>query len=65
VHLSIAAYVSAAGRSIPLGEDSASVIAGWNPDETSWLTDGSPQPATRTSWMSDEMTERLHAIAGR
>lgn len=38
VHLTAAAYLTAAGTAIPVG-DSASVIAGWNPGETFWLTD--------------------------
>ena len=32
------AYLSSAGTAIPVG-DAASVIAGWNPGETYWLTD--------------------------
>lgn len=39
VHLTVAAYLSAVSMAIPVSEDSASVIAGWNPDETWWLTD--------------------------
>lgn len=39
VHLTVAAYLSAVGTAIPVSEDTASVIAGWNPDETWWLTE--------------------------
>ncbi|QZY50606.1 hypothetical protein [Leucobacter tenebrionis] len=48
VHLTTHAYLTAAGRAIDLGDPSApdpahnpraSVIAGWNPDQTFWLTD--------------------------
>lgn len=38
VHLSAAAYLQAAGSPIPVDDDSASLIAGWNPDETWWFT---------------------------
>ncbi|WP_430866883.1 hypothetical protein [Demequina aurantiaca] len=54
VHLSVAAYLSLAGISIDVDGTSASVIAGWNPDETYWLTDVSSEPATRTTWMRDD-----------
>lgn len=37
VHLTAAAYLQAAGRAIPVDEDSASVIAGWDPDQTWWF----------------------------
>jgi hypothetical protein len=38
VHLSVAGYLSTAGRALPVGEAST-VLAGWDPDETWWLTD--------------------------
>ena len=39
VHLTTAGYLSTAGRSVPVHADTSSVLAGWNPDETYWLTD--------------------------
>jgi hypothetical protein len=43
VHLTYAGYLSSAGLAIPVedpADDSArSLIAGWNPDATYWLTD--------------------------
>jgi hypothetical protein len=39
VHLSVAGYISASGPAIPAGEDAATVLAGWGPDETLWLND--------------------------
>jgi hypothetical protein len=39
VHLSIAGYISATGLAIPAGEDAATVLAGWGPDQTLWLND--------------------------
>jgi hypothetical protein len=56
VHLSVAGYLSTAGRAIRAG-DAHTVLAGWNPDETWWLTD-SPQridPAVR--WVATGDTE--------
>lgn len=48
VHLTYAGYLSAAGVPIPVDDDTASLIAGWNPDATYWLTDveetGDPVP---------------------
>ncbi len=38
VHLSIAGYIAATGGAIPAG-DAATVLTGWNPDETLWLND--------------------------
>lgn len=38
VHLSVWAYLTAAGRALPVDDDRASVIAGFGPDQTYWLT---------------------------
>jgi hypothetical protein len=40
VHLTVAGYLAAAGTIVEVDDDAASVIAGWNPGETYWLTDG-------------------------
>jgi hypothetical protein len=42
VHLTIACYLEAATRPIPVREGVASAIAGFNPDQTVWLT-GRPE----------------------
>ncbi|MGF6832849.1 hypothetical protein QF015_001014 [Paenarthrobacter sp. TE4293] len=39
VHLTVAGYLSAAGRALPVIEDTSTVIAGWDPGSTIWLTD--------------------------
>ena len=40
VHLSIAGYLTTATRALPIADgEAASVLAGWNPDQTWWLTD--------------------------
>ncbi len=45
VHLTIAGYLAAATKRIEVADGRASVIAGWNPDETVWLR-GSPTPTS-------------------
>ncbi|WOH19784.1 hypothetical protein IRJ34_05525 [Paenarthrobacter sp. GOM3] len=39
VHLTVAGYLNTAGRALPVGPDTATVIAGWDPGSTIWLTD--------------------------
>jgi hypothetical protein len=38
VHLSLGAYLDLAGRALDVDDRSASLIAGWHPDATFWLT---------------------------
>jgi hypothetical protein len=44
VHLTVAGYLTTAGRAVPVRDGVASVLAGWDPDATFWLT-GLPTPA--------------------
>ncbi|MBH0007882.1 hypothetical protein [Salinibacterium sp. SWN1162] len=62
VHLSVAAYLSAAGTAIPVNSDTASVIAGWNPDATYWLTDVEDGERAESSWVRDEETRRWRPL---
>lgn len=39
VHLTALAYLSSANRALHIDTDTSTVIAGWNPDTTIWLTD--------------------------
>lgn len=40
VHLSVTGYLTTATRGLPLGNgDGATMLAGWNPDQTWWLND--------------------------
>jgi hypothetical protein len=40
VHVSVAGYLAAAGRALPVGDgDARAMLAGWEPDATWWLTD--------------------------
>ena len=56
VHLTAAAYLSAAGTAIPVDAERASVIGGFAPDITYWLTDIATHPGT--PWTLNEQTER-------
>lgn len=55
VHLTAAAYLTAAGTVVPVEDDIASVIAGWNPDETYWLSDDARPGADGAVWVRDEV----------
>ncbi|MFC8191068.1 hypothetical protein ACFUMH_05325 [Cellulomonas sp. NPDC057328] len=39
VHVTVAGYLATAGRAVPVQGDVATVLAGWDPDRTYWLTD--------------------------
>ncbi|GGC68718.1 hypothetical protein GCM10011410_21880 [Hoyosella rhizosphaerae] len=53
VHLTVAGYLAAAGTAIDATDDTASVIAGWAPDETYWLTDSATSNGDSRSWVCD------------
>ncbi|NQX18121.1 hypothetical protein [Rathayibacter sp. VKM Ac-2857] len=51
VHLTTLGYLSSATRLIPVDDEYASVIAGWAPDSTLWLTDSARESdAPRQQW---------------
>ncbi len=54
VHLTAAAYLAAAGTVVPVDGDTASVIAGWNPDETYWLSDDVRSETGDAVWVLDD-----------
>ena len=39
VHLTVLGWAASAGRALPVGDGTATVLAGWDPDATYWLTD--------------------------
>jgi len=39
VHLSVAAHLQASYRALPVGQSAYTCLAGWDPDETVWLSD--------------------------
>jgi hypothetical protein len=53
IHLSVAGYLSTAGRALH-AEDFDTVLAGWDPDETWWLTDAVTPDGPRTRWCLDD-----------
>ncbi|MCQ1955437.1 hypothetical protein NNX39_02815 [Arthrobacter sp. zg-Y826] len=58
VHLTVLGYLSSAGHPLPVDAGTASVIAGWDPDSTLWLTDrvrenGGPRQVWRRTQMGD------------
>lgn len=59
VHLQIGAYVSSAGVAIPVAGDmsTASVIAGWNPDESCWLTPALSLVQAPSNWLREQIQE--------
>jgi hypothetical protein len=76
VHVSVAGYLTTATRALLLGDgDSATVLAGWNPDQTWWLTDVlasvASQPESGTAQMpgaaraDSESSSRTPAIIPR
>jgi hypothetical protein len=44
-HLTVLGYLNGATRALPVGAETATVIAGWDPDSTIWLTDVARQSA--------------------
>ncbi|WP_255771104.1 hypothetical protein [Pseudarthrobacter sulfonivorans] len=64
VHLTVLGYLSGAGRALPVSPGTATVIAGWDPDSTIWLTDVAREwEGPRQSWhrvSRDRSWRRLH-----
>lgn len=55
VHVSVAGYLTTATQAIPLaGGDAATMLAGWNPDQTWWLTDILQSTSEPAQWHSTE-----------
>jgi hypothetical protein len=54
VHVSMAGYLATAGRALPI-DDACTVLAGWDPGQTYWLTDMLTLAGSATNWVkSDE-----------
>jgi hypothetical protein len=52
VHLSVGGYLASAGRALPVGT-ARTLLAGWNPDETYWLTDVLTPAGQAQAWYND------------
>ncbi|KAD4060206.1 hypothetical protein GD627_03880 [Arthrobacter yangruifuii] len=57
VHLTVLGYLRSAGRALDVDAGTASVIAGWDPDSTLWLTDRAREVnGPRQVWRRSEDT---------
>ncbi len=65
VHLQIGTYLSSVGIPIPVEENACSMIAGWDPDETYWLTDVPVRPGSQSQWHRDEDSARWNRLRKR
>ena len=68
VHLTVDGYLSTAGRALPVrvpsfGGPVATVLGGWDPDATWWLTDAATGLGTPVDWRRDDHTQRWNADA--
>jgi len=52
VHLTVAGYLTTAGRVVDLGDGRASLLAGWGPDETFWFDTVAPS-RSEEAWAVD------------
>jgi len=50
VHLTVLGYLGNATRALQVDDGTASVIAGWDPDSTFWLTDVAREDGPRQAW---------------
>ncbi len=50
VHLTVTGWLNTIGRSIPVQEEAHSMLAGWDPDATWWITDTLHPAGEITSW---------------
>lgn len=64
IHVSTLGYLTAAGEAIPV-TGGATVLAGWAPDETYWLTDRVSAHSDTTAWhrLGDDMHEWTPGIS--
>lgn len=51
VHLTVAGYLATAGRALPVEDDLMTVLAGWDPDQTYWLTEIERSNPTNRTWL--------------
>lgn len=63
VHLSVAGYLTTAGRVVDMGELGASVVAGRGPDETFWFEPVAPS-APEQEWTVDESDPERRWVRG-
>jgi hypothetical protein len=50
VHVTVLGYLTTAGRAVAVSENLCTVLAGWNPDQTYWLTYSTTPVSIEQSW---------------
>jgi hypothetical protein len=56
IHLTVGSYLTTAGSALPV-DDARTLLAGWNPDETYWLTDILAVTGQPTRWVHHGWTQ--------
>jgi hypothetical protein len=54
VHVTVLGYLTTAGRAVAVAENAYTVLAGWNPDQTYWLTDTTVPVSIEQSWRRND-----------
>jgi hypothetical protein len=65
VHLSAGGYLTTSGRAIAVQDDLATVLAGWNPDQTYWFRDVIRRASTHKAWIYDQKAENWELSTAR
>lgn len=60
LHLTVAGYLSTAGRVLPVTTDASTMLAGWGPDTTWWLTDLADASEPSVQW---DTADQNHPLA--
>jgi hypothetical protein len=58
VHLTVGGYLTTAGRALSVSGSAATMLAGWDPDETYWLADVLEPAGAPARWVESD-SERL------
>ena len=54
VHVTVAGYLTTAGIAIPVGDGARTMLAGWDPDATWWITDVLSFTSPPQDWRKDD-----------
>ncbi len=54
IHVSVAGYLTTAGKAIPAGGGACTLLAGWDPDTTWWLSDALSRSGQPEDWRTDD-----------
>lgn len=65
VHVTVAGYLTTAGLAVEVGDGVATVLAGWAPEATAWLTDVLLEDGPRERWRIDRDAQTEHAHGWR